>query len=532
MAIDLTQATAPQLVALGTRVRRVSEAAQLTMDEISARIVDLIFSEVSSTSVLVRAYRTRPLHSLTPELIAKARASAADLVDETRCLVLTASRGYEPAWNDVNRSVGHRVIPLRDEAAIRALPMVSALFAQLGSNARSDARADVFFVPDAVGSPLVPAQHEFVLRYNVRSVVGCGGVMPDGETFALMIFATVMIPAQTVRELDGIGQQARIALLNASDFQAPAERIAVARASALDDLLRLSEYRYQSLSRDRDAVSMELGRARADASTQESISTQRARRSQQAMINVIDDLREARNALEVRVAERTAQLEARNRELEQFAYIASHDLQEPLRTVAGYLQLIEVRYAVHLDQDAHEFIRFAVEGAQRMQQLIEALLSYSRITSKELTTEWVDLNSVVDEVLRALDRSVRESDATIDRAPLPAVRGDRIQLGQVFQNLIGNALKFRGNAPARIAVSARRDNDHHVIAVRDEGIGFHMKHADRVFAVFRRLQRTHTGTGIGLAICKKIVERHGGTIRVAATAPGEGATFEVRLPSS
>jgi light-regulated signal transduction histidine kinase (bacteriophytochrome) len=247
------------------------------------------------------------------------------------------------------------------------------------------------------------------------------------------------------------------------------------------------------------------------------------------MLNVIEDLREARNRLEQRVADRTAELETRNRELEQFAYIASHDLQEPLRTVAGYLQLIQQRYRDRLDGEGHEFIGFAVDGARRMQELIEALLAYSRVASREHVLTKVALDGVLDDTLQSLERAIAESGATIRRGALPVVRGDRVQLGQLLQNLIGNAIKFGGDAPPDIAIDATVTGDDHVIEVRDRGIGFDNRHAERIFLLFRRLQRRHPGTGIGLAICKKIIERHGGTIQ-ASSAPGQGATFRFTLP--
>jgi light-regulated signal transduction histidine kinase (bacteriophytochrome) len=306
--------------------------------------------------------------------------------------------------------------------------------------------------------------------------------------------------------------------------------IAAVRARSLDELLRLQEYRFQrsaeQLVRDRDAEAARADVLRVEAGAQAT----RLQRSQRAMLNVIEDLRDARARLEQRVAERTAELEERNRELEQFAYIASHDLQEPLRTVSGYLQLIAQRHGARLDAEGHEFLAFAVTGARRMQELIEALLAYSRVASRAYVTGPVALDDVLDDVLRGLERAIAESGATIRRGALPVVRGDRVQLGQLLQNLVANAIKFAGDAPPEIAIEAD-PGDPCVIRVHDRGIGFDNRHAERIFLLFRRLQRTHPGTGIGLAICKKIVERHGGTIR-ASSVPGRGTTFELTLPKA
>jgi light-regulated signal transduction histidine kinase (bacteriophytochrome) len=164
-----------------------------------------------------------------------------------------------------------------------------------------------------------------------------------------------------------------------------------------------------------------------------------------------------------------------------------------------------------------------------MQELIEALLAYSRVASREHVLARVSLGDVLGETLRSLERAIIESGAAIRSGDLPVVHGDRIQLGQLFQNLIANAIKFCGDAPPDISIEATIAGDHHVIEINDRGIGFDNRHAERIFLLFRRLQRKHPGTGIGLAICKKIVERHGGTIR-ASSMPGERTTFQFTLP--
>lgn len=337
------------------------------------------------------------------------------------------------------------------------------------------------------------------------------GLAEGGASLAFLAIIAGPLPAEVAHDLELLGASIEVALhpsIAAYERLVEAQRLALhQRDEAREAIARLEE----ALVAERASHAAEL------------------RRRQAAMLNVIEDLRDARARLEERVDERTAELRARNDELEQFAYIASHDLQEPLRTVAGYLQLIEQRYADKLDHDGHEFIAFAVDGARRMQALIEALLLYSRVSRHEQAIELVRLDDVVDDVLRSLDQAVRESLATIERAPLPSVTGDRIQLGQLFQNLLSNALKFRGDAPAHVRIESSRETDGHHVFVRDQGIGFDNKHADRMFAVFRRLQRKYPGTGIGLAICKKIVERHHGRIRASGIVGG-GATFEIVLP--
>jgi len=226
-----------------------------------------------------------------------------------------------------------------------------------------------------------------------------------------------------------------------------------------------------------------------------------------------------------------ADLARSNTDLEQFAYVASHDLQEPLRTVAGYLQLLERRYKSKLDKEADEFIAFAVDGALRLKQLINDLLSYSRVGTRGRPFEAVDMNRVFADVVESLGGVIRENGAAVTSDPLPTVRGDPTQLVQLLQNLIANGIKFRRDDPPRVHVSARQEGAHWQFSVHDNGIGMAPEYFERVFVVFQRLhpQARYPGTGIGLAICKKIVDRHGGRIWVESEV-GAGSTFFFTLP--
>jgi len=239
------------------------------------------------------------------------------------------------------------------------------------------------------------------------------------------------------------------------------------------------------------------------------------------------DLAQSRKALEESIEE----LARSNADLQQFAYVASHDLKEPLRMVASYTQLLARRYKGKLDSDADEFIRYAVDGANRMQLLINDLLTYSRVTVQDKVFEEVDCNSVLEEVLSDLRVAVEESRAVVTRDPLPRVMADRVQLGQLFQNLIGNAIKFHGKEAPQVYVSAARRPTEWLFSVRDNGVGLDPEYAERIFVIFQRLhnREEYPGTGIGLAICKKIVERHGGRIWVVSQT-GQGATFHFTLP--
>ena len=225
-------------------------------------------------------------------------------------------------------------------------------------------------------------------------------------------------------------------------------------------------------------------------------------------------------------------LERSNSELEQFAYVASHDLQEPLRMVASYCQLLQRRYQDQLDEDANEFIGFAVDGANRMQRLINDLLAYSRVGTRGKPLEPTDLNQVFEQTLLNLRVAVEESGAKVTADPLPTLPVDPTQFAQLFQNLIGNAIKFRAESAPEVHVGARQADGNWVFSVSDNGIGIDPQYAERIFMIFQRLHGAgeYAGTGIGLAVCKKIVERHGGQIWMESE-PGQGATFYFKLPT-
>lgn len=232
-------------------------------------------------------------------------------------------------------------------------------------------------------------------------------------------------------------------------------------------------------------------------------------------------------------AARVEELRRSNRELEEFAYIASHDLQAPLRKIAGFAQLLQERYAGRLDSEADDHIGRIVAGAARMQRLIQDLLAYSRVGSRQLRPEKVETGEVLRQVLSDLEPLLRESGAKVTAGPLPALVGDAGQLGQLFQNLVTNGVKFRGDKPPEVAVAARREGAEWLFTVRDNGIGIEPQYADQVFKMFRRLNapNAYPGTGIGLAVARKIVERHGGRIWVESR-PGEGAAFRFTLSAS
>ena len=236
--------------------------------------------------------------------------------------------------------------------------------------------------------------------------------------------------------------------------------------------------------------------------------------------------------LEHRIEERTRELQQMNEELQQFAYVASHDLQEPLRTITSFTQLLSTRYAGKLDEDADEFITYIVTSSRRMTDLINGLLALVRLRKTGQPTGAVSFEKLLTDAETSLQASIRESEARIERTSLPSLAVDTVQITQLFQNLISNAIKYRRSEPPVIKVSAKRTASEWVISVADNGQGFEQQYAERIFGLFQRLHsREVEGTGMGLSIARKIVERHGGRIW-AESDVGRGSTFYFSLPVS
>jgi len=253
-----------------------------------------------------------------------------------------------------------------------------------------------------------------------------------------------------------------------------------------------------------------------------------------AQVQDISERKQAEESLARAAAElerHAAELERSNADLQQFAYVASHDLSEPLRMVSSYVQLLARRYEGKLDSDADDFIGFAVDGTVRMQALIDGLLMYSRAGTADYSLVPVDCSEVARQALAMLEARVRDTDADVTIDELPTVQGDPTQLAQLFQNLIGNAIKFVSDKQPHVHVSAEREPGAWRFGVTDNGIGIEPRHMERIFAVFQRLhsREAYSGSGVGLAICKRIVERHGGRIWVEST-PGQGSTFYFTIP--
>lgn len=525
-------------LALGQDLRRLCRTARATCD-VATSAVDVLNSfdhDQRPACVLVLAAIARAVRDPPPQL---RTASRGITPPPPLCLQMLASRGIEPAWNEVAGSPHDPEMLLVDEAG----SVLGELARQLRHQDAARPPVTTFLIPEPQVWPAI-SDKDFLTSYDVRCIFGFSASVSDVHTMVVIGFCRTALELRAVRLFEVVASYARVEWLSTAEMRSALGADSnSALVAALEDMVRLQERLTGDAIAEYRRNAVELRRsAQREAEMSASAAQQQARylsRLQRAMLNVIDDLRQARESLAATVELRTAELaaanrklEARNRELEEFVYIASHDLQEPLRTVGGYLQLVQRRYKDALGVDADEFIRYAIEGAQRMNALIESLLVYSRLTSSERARETVSLEDALTLAKRNLALSIEETGTIVEcHTPLPSVRADRIQFVQLFQNLLSNSIKFCGPRAPRIHITCSTREDMHVLEFRDEGIGFNPRFAERIFKIFRWLRRDTPGTGIGLSVCKKIVEAHGGTISAAAR-PNEGATFTICLPTS
>jgi signal transduction histidine kinase len=370
------------------------------------------------------------------------------------------------------------------------------------------------------------------IRRDVRDVTR--RLAYDGVVIGIVLLAALLAAVGATRRFQRLLAAPINELLRTTDAVAARPDYALRARKTAEDEFGVLTARFNAMLGEIQRREAELRRSRDALEERVRERTRELSEQRTAALNMMEDEREARDAAVAaeQALQRTAASLARsNEELEQFAYVASHDLQEPLRMVGSYVQVLARRHKELFDEEAAKHMRFIVEGVLRMQRLINDLLDYSRITRREEPFRMADCEEVLAATLQDLKQSVAESGAVVTHDPLPAVLGDAVQLAQVFQNLIGNALKYRGEAAPRVHVSAERGPSEWVFAVRDNGIGIDPQFVGRLFVIFQRLHtaREYPGTGIGLAICKRIVERHGGRIWVESER-GKGSTFRFTIP--
>jgi signal transduction histidine kinase len=475
------------MIDCGAAIRYLSQQHRTERDFTNA-VVRMLYEQFLDEEgqpefALVRLFQLQRYDELSPSLQALAQASIPGVPSDANCLVLTATAGDRVSWCDVSNSRSHQVIPLPSAAALEGLPMIAALLGQLGievggvtahdSLARPAPQPPGFFhVQHARNSPIIPAQKEFVVPCGIKSVVAFGDAMPDGRMFAVIGFAKHEISESVAQLMAHLSFSAKMGLLVYRDGQGTT----LAQVQTLGNLLS----NHERIVLDQDA------------------------RLRQAIATVTSS----------------------NSELEQFAYVASHDLQEPLRKISCYAQLIREDYGAHFDTAGHKYLDVVIDGANRLKVLVSDLLSLSRITTRGKPLVPTSADDCLALAIANLEVAIEESEARILVEPLPEVLADDSQLTQLFQNLIGNSIKYCDESVPEVRVGARPLGRQVEFFVQDNGIGIEPQFYQRIFEIFQRLhnRREYSGTGIGLAICKRIIERFGGQIRVESV-PGEGSTF-------
>lgn len=490
---------------------------------------------------LVRLFHTQRFGSLPPSLQGAALGAGDrdELDDDVRCLTLIGTAGDHPDWASRRRSRGHQAIPLVSEAAIAQLPMVYQLLLQLGIDPVALVASDrelmldlerrtfnVFFVPEARGSRFIPAQSEFVERFGVRAVVGYGSVLPDGEMNAVVMFWKRHLSGNSAGMFRTLALSTKVALL--ADMRRPIFETCTANG----DLLFAPWYPESAPSQPSHLDS--LTRALRELLEMHEVTVlDQAQRLEDTLASLLL----ATGGLESQIAEladKNRELGRRNQELDEFTYIASHDLQEPLRKLCAYADLLETDLGGAIPDRAREDLGFIVDAAQRMQVLIQDLLSLSRTSRKVLDLGVVHMDACVEQALGSLSIALEESGARVQSDLLPPVLGDHTLLMHLYQNLIGNALKFCDPSRAPVVHLTHNVDEagRSVFGVRDNGIGIPVAYREQIFAPFRRLhgRGEYAGSGIGLAICRRAVERLGGEIWVEpAEDGGVGSHFQFTL---
>ena len=394
-----------------------------------------------------------------------------------------------------------------------------------------------WYIPDR-SSPPCPAtpEHKLAAQFVDNTLILHHEVLANDERVATLRIVASMGELQRRMQLFALvlalvlSGAALAALLLSSGLQRVVSQPVLELASTAQKIARSSDYTLRAPQHTRDEVGVAVDAFNQMLDRIEAAVSERKDAEEKLMA--------LNTTLEERVADRTlaaeqkaVELKRSNEELERFASIASHDLQEPLRAVSSYTQLLKERLSGNVDSDLEAYLAHVITGAGRMRTLINDLLNYSRV-GRTLSPTRVDVGKVLDATMGDLAAAIAESGTEITRGPLPPVWANPGQLGQVLSNLISNAIRFRGEAPPRIDIRGDDQGAYCEFTVRDNGIGIDPKHHDRVFIIFQRLHgRERPGTGIGLAICRKVVELHGGRIWLESTL-GQGATFHFTLPST
>jgi len=491
--------------------------------------------------------------------------------DQNNFLMLMGTYGEKEEWRAREKSKDHQAFPLYDSQVIKNAPMMSALFDQIGFAVTPSAQLDssillnkqdkdfgVFLVEQAKGSKLVPAQKEFVEPFGVESVLGFGGMYSTSNIFAVIVFSKKRISPKTAKLFWSLAPVFKLVMLenellgnifttqskisrnislelaveiNKEKTETVEDEFSRAKAALIELTKELSETNSDLLNEitERKRAEGELQKAHDELEM-------RVKERTQDLMNVnrrLEDEMGEHQRAKIKLQQYSKELERSNQDLEDFAYIASHDLQAPLRKVITFGDRLNEEYSSILGKRGQDILRRIENSTQHMRNFISDLLEYSRVNAGVRKFKTINLNEIGKEVISILEESINQSVGKVEFKRLPNIEADKMQMSQLFQNLIANALKFHKLGVAPVITISSRDlkNGLHEISISDNGIGFDEKYLEKIFKPFGRLhgQSKFQGTGIGLALCKKIVQRYGGTL-TAKSIMGEGSTFIITLP--
>jgi signal transduction histidine kinase len=533
------------MLEVGSRVRACCTGAE-SLQAVAQRIVSYLYHDLrdargARATAMVRFFLTRPFGALPlpyQEFI-RATHGAESAADDMICLSLMATSGVDPDWNSPSTSRTDVAVPLREANMAAAAPMINALIAQFGVDVASMSRPDrqfldtqgtfsVFHIPEARGSPYLPSQAEFVEEYDIRSVLGFGGLLPSQDLFAVIVFATVPIARETAELFPPLALSTKLALApfaygpifsgDPPRTASPSEAERAWRMATLEQLIDRHE-----------STAIEQSRH-----LEERVASEREAREALHRVNErnVEYLRRIRE-LNASLAHQVEQLEAVNQELEAFSYSVSHDLRAPLRHLSGFADLLMRQSVEEAGSDAKRYVQFIKEASEHAGKLVDDLLSFARMGRTEMRRSRVDMNALVRLVIGELQADIGERAVTWRIGKLPLIIADPAMIALVVKNLLSNALKYTATREeAIIEIEGKREERETRFCVRDNGIGFDMQYVDKLFKVFQRLHRSEdfAGSGIGLAHVQRIVRRHGGR----AWAEGkvdEGATFHFSVPN-
>jgi signal transduction histidine kinase len=509
----------------------------LPIRQLARRLTVGQFFAVACTGLVIVAISGIVAGELALHSLSRARALTISRIDPAATTALTLGNAL------IDEETGVRGYVIAGKAEFlepytegrqREKRYIAKLYALTREDSLSDARSDIARVRGSAEAwQELYAEPTIALRRRTSSATLTAVRTDAGKTLFDNLRKSV---SRLVKTLNAAGTRARANLRHAATtveivfavfaalLLASAALLALALRRGISEPLALLGRQARIVSRGKFSATIEGQGPRDVAELAADVDSMRRR-----ILRELEALRAANESLDVQKRE----LARSNTELEQFAYVASHDLQEPIRKVASFTQLLQRRYGGQLDERADEYIAFAVDGAKRMQTLINDLLAFSRVGRIQDEQSVVNLGESLSDALAGLSTLIEESQATINADELPTVRGEPALLSLVFQNLVGNALKFRGEHRPVVSIRARRDGEDWLVSIADNGIGIDPQYAERIFVIFQRLhsKERYEGTGIGLAMCRKIIEYHGGRIWLDREV-GEGTTLHFTLPAA